>query len=444
MAVKITPACIGCGVCVAECPYEALYIGDDGVCHVIEEKCTDCGKCVEVCPVDAMLLPPEAAKKPAAIEAAPPPIKKIIVEKSAAEPSALPSDLALYKGVWVFIEQREGQIMPVSLELLGAGRPLADKLGVELCGVLLGDQVSGLENKLYEYGADKVYLVDDPALHFYRTETYTRVFVKLMKEYLPEIVLMGATTTGRDFAGAVATELKTGLTADCTDLDIDTEQRLLLATRPAFGGNIMATIITKFHRPQMATVRPKVMKMLKPAPGRKGVLVRSEVEIKEEEIITKVLEIVREEGERINLQDAEYIVSGGRGLGDPEGFKKIVRGLADAIGAQVGGSRAAVEAGWIEPKHQVGQTGTTVAPKIYFALGISGAIQHLVGIRGSDIIVAINTDPNAPIFKECTLGIVGDVHKIVPLLTEPLKELLERKKSELAMQLSSEGGSVSA
>lgn len=444
MAVNITPACIGCGVCVSECPYEALYIGDDGVCHVIEEKCTSCGKCLEVCPVNAMQLPPGAAEKPEVAAAASPPIKKILTEKPAAELAALPSDLVLYKGVWVFIEQREGQIMPVSLELLGAGRPLADKLGVELCGVLLGDQVSGLENKLYEYGADRIYLVDDPALHFYRTETYTRIFVKLVKENLPEIVLMGATTTGRDFAGAVATELKTGLTADCTGLDIDPEQRLLLATRPAFGGNIMATIITKFHRPQMATVRPKVMKMSKPAPGRKGVVVRPEVKINEEEIKTKVLEIVREEGETVNLQDAEYIVSGGRGLGDSEGFKKIVHGLADAIGAQVGGSRAAVEAGWIGPKHQVGQTGTTVAPKIYFALGISGAIQHLVGIKGSDIIVAINTDPNAPIFKECTFGIVGDVHKIVPLLIEPLKELLERKKAELSMQISSEGGSVSA
>lgn len=444
MAVKIEPGCIGCGACVGECPYEALYIGDDGICHVIEEKCTGCGKCLESCPLKSLFLPPEEAGKPAAVEAAPPPLKEIMAEKNAAGLAALPSDLALYKGVWIFIEQREGQIMPVSLELLGAGRPLADKLGVELCGVLLGDQVLDLESKLYEYGADKVYLANDPVLHFYRTETYTRVFVKLVNEYLPEIVLMGATTTGRDFAGAVATELKTGLTADCTGLDIDLEQRSLLATRPAFGGNIMATIITKFHRPQMATVRPKVMKMLKPAPGREGKLVRAVVEIKEEEIVTKVLEIVREAGENINLQDAEYIVSGGRGLGDIEGFKKIVIALADAIGAQVGGSRAAVEAGWIGPKHQVGQTGTTVAPKIYFALGISGAIQHLVGIKGSDIIVAINTDPQAPIFKECTYGIVGDVHKIVPLLIEPLRELLERKRAELAVQLSSEGGSVSA
>jgi electron transfer flavoprotein alpha subunit len=444
VAVKIEPGCIGCGACVGECPFEALYIGDDGLCHVIEEKCTSCGKCVEVCPVNVLHLPLDAAVKPAVAEAAPPPSKEKMVEKPAAKLGAMPSNLALYKGIWVFIEQREGQIMPVSLELLGAGRPLADKLGVELCGVLLGDRVLGLENKLYEYGADKVYLVDDPALHYYRTETYSRIFVNLVKEHLPDIVLMGATTTGRDFAGAVATEINTGLTADCTGLDVDLEQHLLLATRPAFGGNIMATIITKFHRPQMATVRPKVMKMSRPQPGREGVLIRPEVEIKEDEIATKVLKIVREEGEIINLQDAEYIVSGGRGLGDPEGFKKIVNGLADAIGAQVGGSRAAVEAGWVVPKRQVGQTGTTVAPKIYFALGISGAIQHLVGIKGSDIIVAINTDPNAPIFKECTFGIVGDVYKIVPLLTEPLKELLDRKRAELAVQLSSEGGKTSA
>lgn len=444
MAVNVSSACIGCQACIPACPYEALYINDEGLCRVIEKDCVECGQCIDVCPVGALSLSgaPDKKETPAnlaADEAFNSSAQETIdtpVEKAV----QLSGDLGRYQGVWVFIEQREGQILPVSLELLGAGRQLAEKLGVELAGVLLGDQICNLVDKVYEYGADRVYFMDHPVLKHYRTESYMQVFVKLVREYLPEIILMGATTTGRDLAGAVATELSTGLTADCTVLDIDTKQRLLLATRPAFGGNIMATIVAKQHRPQMATVRPKVMKMAKPVPGRRGELVRTEMELNEADMLTRVLEIVKEQGEQINLQDAELIVAGGRGLGDKEGFRKICFGLADAIGARVGGSRAAVEAGWIEQKYQIGQTGVTVAPRIYFALGICGAIQHLVGIRGSDIIIAINTDPDAPIFKECTYGIVGDVFKIVPLLTEPLKELLTQKKADLENQLVSEGG----
>ena len=401
-------------------------MNEDGVCRVIEEKCTECGECVDVCPVSALELPKVTSvtasvgeEKPAEKETS---VKLQQLDKPSETAVQLNGELAAFQGVWVFIEQREGVVAPVSLELLGAGRQLADKLGVELGGVLLGDQVNGLVNILYEYGADKIYLADHPVLHYYRTETYMKIFVELVQQYAPEIILMGATTTGRDLAGAVATDLATGLTADCTGLDIDLKQRLMLATRPAFGGNIMATIVCKNRRPQMATVRPKVMKMAAPVPGRQGELVTTEVNLQEDNLLTKVLEIVKEHGEQVNLQEAEIIVAGGRGLGDREGFKKICFGLAEAIGGKVGASRAAVEAGWLEQKYQVGQTGVTVAPKIYFALGISGAIQHLVGIRGSDIIIAINSDPEAPIFKECTYGIVGDAFTIVPILIEQLKE----------------------
>lgn len=426
MSVNISKACIGCQACISTCPYGALYINGDGLCKVIAEKCVECGQCIEICPVSAIELPAAAAtKKPAAENTSPP------EGAAAADRPAMSGDLTRYQGVWVFIEQREGQVAPVSLELLGEGQKLAQKLGVELSGVLLGNQVTGLEDKLFAYGADRVYLLDHPALRHYRTETYTQVFVKLVREYLPEIVLMGATTTGRDLAGAVATDLNTGLTADCTGLDIDPQQRLLLATRPAFGGNIMARIVSRNHRPQMATVRPKVMKMGIPAPGCQGTLISPQIELKESEMLTRVIEIVRDQGDQFDLQDAEIIVAGGRGLGDRDSFREICFGLADAIGARVGASRAAVEAGWIEQKYQVGQTGVTVAPKIYIALGISGAIQHLVGIRGSDIIIAVNNDPEAPIFKNCTYGIVGDLFKIVPLLKEPLRELLTQKKTDL-------------
>lgn len=433
MAVNVSSACMGCQACVPNCPHEALYINDDGLCRVIAEKCVECGECIDICPVSALELP--AAEKSASLTASADKSSSLDVkaaeeakDSQAKEPAAqLTGELARYQGVWVFIEQREGEIAPVSLELLGAGRQLADKLGVELSGVLLGDQVLRLVNPLYEYGADRVYLVDHPALKYYRAETYTQVLEKLLKDFAPEIILMGATTTGRDLAGAVATQLSTGLTADCTVLDIDQKERLLLATRPAFGGNIMATIVAKKHRPQMATVRPKVMKMPQPDAGRRGILITPKFEINEDELLTQVLEIVKDKSEKINLQDAEIIVAGGRGLGDKEGFRKLCCGLADAIGAQVGASRAAVEAGWIGQKHQVGQTGVTVAPKIYIALGISGAIQHTVGIKGSDIVIAVNTDPNAPIFKECTYGIVGDAFEIVPLLIEPLKKLLAGK-----------------
>lgn len=332
-------------------------------------------------------------------------------------------DLSAYKGVWVFLEQVGGEAAPVSWELLGVGRKLAQDLGVELGGALLGYGVEHLAQEAFAHGADIVYLMDDPILKNYRTDPYARGMINLIRKHRPEIVLMGATTLGRDLSGVVATELETGLTADCTMLEIDPEKKLLKQTRPAFGGNIMATILTKDRRPQMATVRPRVMPMPARTSGRTGRLVKEELGIQEEDVLTKVLELVKEPGKAVYLDKAEIIVSGGRGLGEKANFA-LIEELAQALGGTVGASRAAVEAGWISADHQVGQTGTTVRPKIYFAIGISGAIQHLVGMQTSDVIVAINKDPDAAIFKVATYGIVGDLMKIVPALTREFKKRL--------------------
>lgn len=329
-------------------------------------------------------------------------------------------NLAEYRGVWVFLEQQDGRIAPVSLELLGAGRKLADKRGVPLSGVLIGDQVRELAADAFQYGADVVYLYDDPIFRNYRTESYMRAVIACVQKHKPEILLYGATSTGKDLASAVATDLETGLTADTTLLDVDQETGLLEASRPAFGGNIMATILCKKHRPQMATVRPKVMKALPPDPNRAGQIVEERIHLREEDIRTKVLKIVRETSKKVRLDEADIIVAGGKGMGSKEGFQLIHR-FAEAIGATVGASRDAVEAGWIDHQHQVGQTGVTVTPKLYFAIGISGAIQHLVGMQNSGLIIAINKDPDAPIFQACHYGLVGDAFEIVPLLIEALQ-----------------------
>ncbi|USG64193.1 electron transfer flavoprotein subunit alpha/FixB family protein [Brevibacillus ruminantium] len=325
--------------------------------------------------------------------------------------------LDAYKGVWVFLEHRDGQIVPVSLELLGAGRKLADKRGVPLAGILIGEQVSGLCETAFHFGADQVYLYDDPIFCDYRTESYMRAVIHCVEKHKPEIILYGATSTGKDLASAVATDLETGLTADTTMLDVDQETGLLEASRPAFGGNIMATILCKKHRPQMATVRPKVMKALPPVPSRSGEIIKETLPLQEIDIRTKVLKIVREAQTKVRLDEADIIVAGGKGLGSKEGFQLLHR-FAEVIGATVGASRDAVEAGWIDHAHQVGQTGVTVTPKLYFAIGISGAIQHLVGMQNSGLIIAINKDPQAPIFQSCHYGIVGDAFEIVPMLIE--------------------------
>jgi electron transfer flavoprotein alpha subunit len=335
-----------------------------------------------------------------------------------------------YRGVWVFIEVKDGQIAPVSLELLGAGRGLADKRRTELAGVLIGNQVKPLAGKVFEYGADTVYIYDDPIFHHYRTETYMKALLACTQKYKPEIILYGATSTGKDLASAVATDLPTGLTADTTVLDVEEDTGLLLASRPAFGGNIMATILCKKYRPQMATVRPKVMKALTPEPGRTGKIVEETIPLKEEEVRTKVLDIVRETAKKVRIDEADIIVAGGKGLGGPSGFQ-LIHQLAEVLGAAVGASRDVVEAGWIGHQHQVGQTGVTVTPKIYFAIGISGAIQHVVGMQNSGLIIAINKDPGAPIFQTCHYGIVGDAFDIVPQLIERFKNALGKEEEHV-------------
>jgi electron transfer flavoprotein alpha subunit len=372
----------------------------DGVA-VVDEKCTFCGACVDVCPVSAISL-----------------------EK---DEKAVTIDTSAYKDVWVFVEHEQGKVSNVSFELLGEGRKLADALGCKLCGMLLcsNEGMDVFVKEAIAYGAEKVYVTESPLLKDYRTDPYAGGAVNLIRTFKPEVVLFGATTQGRDFAGTVATTLETGLTADCTGLDIDPEKKMLRQTRPAFGGNIMATILDyPNYRPQMATVRPKVFAMPARDDSRKGELIKEPLPITEDKIRTKILEFIKG-AEAVNLVDAEIIVSGGRGIGNAENFK-MIRDLANVLGAAVGASRATVDAGWISYEHQVGQTGRTVRPKIYFACGISGAIQHQAGMKTSDIIVAINKDPDAPIFKVATYGIVGDVFTVVPMLTQEFKKRLGR------------------
>ena len=395
MALKIDlDLCTGCGACVAVCPFCALtQRAEDGKVEV-NEACTACGACVEVCPVGAL-------------------------ELEVADRSALAAETAAYRGLWVFAEQRAGQLQDVSFELLGEGRRLADKLGVELSAVLLGHQVRDHAGKLFEYGADKVYVVDHPALANYTAEPYAQAMSALIRKYKPEVLLAGATSMGRGFIARVAIQVSTGLTADCTELDVDVDKRLLLQTRPAFGGNIMACIVCPDHRPQMATVRPKVFAPLAPVSGRIGELIEESVDVKEP--VVRVLETVNAMQDEVNVAGAEFIVTGGRGVGAPENFKLLAE-LADALGgAAIGASRAAVDAGWISSFHQVGQTGKTVRPKIYIACGVSGQIQHLVGMTSSDTIIAINKDPDAPIFDVADIGIVGDLFQVLPALTKALR-----------------------
>lgn len=330
-----------------------------------------------------------------------------------------------YRGVWVFIEQNDGKIEGVSLELLGAGRKLADKLEVPLSGVLLGYEIKSLSREVIAYGADQVYVIDHEVMKDYRTESYMKAVINLAEKYKPEIFLYGATSNGKDLASAVATDLSTGLTADTTMLDVEVEKRLLEASRPAFGGNIMATILCKKHRPQMATVRPKVMKAMEPDPDRHGEVIEEPIALREDDMRTKVIKIVKDVTKKVNLAEAHVVVAGGKGMGDLQNFQ-LIHELADTIGATVGGTRDVVEAGWLPHEQQVGQTGETITPKIYFAIGISGAIQHVVGMKNSEFIIAINKDPQAPIFDVATYGIVGDALEIVPKLIKEFKEARER------------------
>lgn len=392
MAVNVwKDKCKGCSLCVRSCPFEAITMEDK--LAVISSACTGCGACVEKCPFGA-------------------------IEKTEAE-SGSAIDISQYHDVWVFAEQRDGVLQPVVYELLGEGKKLAKEIGCKLGAILCGNGVAELATELFAYGAEKVYLAEDEELAAYRTDAYTKVIFAAITEYKPEIVLLGATHIGRDLGPCLAVKANTGLTADCTKLEIDPEDKKIKQTRPAFGGNLMATIVCPNHRPQMSTVRPGVMEKAEYKSGSTGEVISLKVSFAAGDIRTRVLEIVKKAGETISLTDAEVIVSGGMGLGSQEGFA-LLKQLADQLGGVVAASRAAVDAGWIDHAYQVGQTGTTVKPKIYIACGISGAIQHVAGMQEAEQIIAINKNESAPIFEVADYGIVGDLYQVIPVLLEEL------------------------
>lgn len=427
--------CIGCGACVVECPVEALDLLD-GIAVVDPGKCQNNGSCVTVCPSNALTLDPKAvakgggeqgadggtAKEFNAKEPLPEAVKDYAEgsEKKPGRPTPVERG-DVWTGVWIIVEYNHGKIAPVSWELLGEGRKLADAIGCELCAVITGYQVDQVINEAFVYGAEKVYVIDDPILKDFRTEPYAEAMTGLVRKYQPEIILMGATAVGRDVFPAVATRLKTGLTADCTVLGIDPETKLLQQTRPAFGGNIMATILCRTRRPQMSTVRPRVMAMPTRVEGRTGEIIREEQSMTEDQIRTKVLEFIAGDAKSIFLDKAEIIVSVGLGIGSQKNLE-LVEELADSVGGTLACTRGIVEAGWMSHDHQVGQTGVTVRPKVYIAVGISGAIQHLVGMETSDFIIAVNNDPEAGIFRVANYGIIGDLFQVVPALTAEFKK----------------------
>jgi len=408
--------CIACGDrCLQSCPTDGIVMNERGEPVIDLAKCIGCRKCVKVCPADALEMYVTVREEGAPEE---PELEEAVVE----EPAPAQAQPATWQGVWVFVEQDNGKAHPVSWELLGVGRALANDLGVELAAFVLGSQVQHLTAEAFGYGADKVYVVDDPLLAHYRTAAYVHACLALIRKYQPEVVLMGATGLGRDLAGAVATDLQSGLTADCTGLKIDTARRLLEQTRPAFGGNIMATILTETARPQMASVRPYVMPKPPFQPGRNGQIVAEPFTMPADQITTRILQVTPRTTEgSVNVAAANVIVSGGRGLNGAENFAMLEE-LAGLLNGVVGASRSAVDAGWMPHERQVGQTGKTVKPKLYIACGISGAIQHLVGMQDSDYIIAVNKDRRAPIFEVAHLGIVGDVFEIIPAVTRKLRE----------------------
>ena len=392
MAVWIVEEnCTGCGLCVKACPYGAVKV-EDKVARILD-ICTECGACLSACKFEAL-------ESDIALEPAP--------------------DLSGYRGVWVFAEVAQGALARVSLELLGEGARLAQALGQELCAVLIGHQVEPLAAELATHGASRVFLADHPDLAAYSTLAYTRVLGDLIRAHSPAVLLVGATPLGRDLAPRLSRRLDLGLTADCTELAIDPDTGNLLQTRPAFGGNVMATIYTPRVRPQMATVRPGVMALPEIDPGAQAEIVNAEVNLEPADLVVKLRSFTPEEKRGVDLAEAKVIVAGGRGCGGPEGFALLTE-LAELLGAELGGTRVAVEEGWITVDRQIGQTGQTVRPELYIACGISGAIQHRAGCLGSRYIVAINRDKRAPIFKVADYAVVGDVRKVVPAMISALK-----------------------
>ncbi|MBY8983976.1 MAG: electron transfer flavoprotein subunit alpha [Candidatus Lokiarchaeota archaeon] len=387
--------CTGCGSCTENCPFLGIEVVDNKA--VITENCNFCGACLDVCPVDAILIERKEFEK-----------EKI--------------DLSEYRGVWVIAEHYKNVIHPVAFQLLGKGGELAKELGVSLTLVILGAK---LDDQLIEfslYGPDEIIYIKSPILKHYYSDLYVQALTELVNENKPEIILIGATPTGRDFAPRIAKRLNAGLTADCTGLEIDQITRNLLQTRPTFGGTLMATIRTPNSRPQMATVRPDIFKSPERS-KRKTKIKKIDFDFKEKDLVTKIVRVIERKKNSVNLKDAEIIVAGGRGVRSKENFK-IIEELAEVLGAELGGSRVTVELGWLDQDRQIGQTGQTVSPKLYIACGISGAIQHLVGMQNSELIVAINKDRTAPIFNVAHYGIVGDLADIIPLLIKALKKEL--------------------
>lgn len=386
--------CTGCASCIQSCMYDAIEL-ENNIAKVLE-NCTLCRVCIDACPVEAISL-------------------------ERGEGKAQEIDISQFKGVWVVAEHYKNKIHNVSLQLLSKGRELADLLQVNLTFVILGADFDDKLEDFSQYGMDEIIYIKSQILKDYYSDLYTKVITELVLENKPEIILTGATPTGRDFAPRVAKRLRAGLTADCTGLEIDLEARNLLQTRPTYGGTIMATIRTPNSRPQMATVRAGIFKM--PSKTKRNIKIKKiDYEFKEKDSVSKIVKVISKTKNNVNLEDAKFIVAGGRGVGSRKKFR-IIEELAEALDAELGGSRITVELNWLDPDRQIGQTGKIVSPKLYIACGISGAIQHVVGMQNSEIIVAINKDPNAPIFNWAHYGIVGDLHEIIPVLIDQIKKI---------------------